>query len=240
MIRNSGLSFQLIMTEKTVIALDGPAGSGKSTVARYLSRRLNFEYIDSGAIYRTLTYFGLQYRGTSCLGIENEIAEWFNENPDQLNITYEDQTQIMWLKGHNISSQIRSPEVTREVRYVSDSPVCREIVNQKMRDLAERYNVVIDGRDIGTKVFPQTKYKFYLDAKPEIRVIRRAKEMNIPLKGEAFDQLLDDLLNRDANDMAREIAPLCQAEDATLIDTSDLTIEEVVEAIAIRTGLGMS
>jgi len=226
------------MTEKRVIALDGPAGSGKSTVARYLSRRLGFEYIDSGAIYRTLAYFGLQYLGTSCLDIENEIAKWFNENPDQLKITYEDQTQSMWLKGYNISSQIRSPEVTREVRFVSDSPACRKIVNQKMRDLAEQYDVVIDGRDIGTKVFPLTRYKFYLDAKPEIRVTRRAKEMNIPLQGEPFNNLLDDLLKRDASDMARKIAPLCKAEDATLIDTSDLTIDEVVEMIAIRTGLG--
>lgn len=223
-----------------VIALDGPAGSGKSTVAKYLSQRLKFEYIDSGAIYRTLTYFGLQYLSTSCQGKENEIADWFSQNPEQMKITYADQAQIMWLKGCNISSQIRSPEVTREVRFVSDSQACRAIVNQKMRDLAEKYDVVIDGRDIGTKVFPRTRYKFYLDAKPEIRVARRAKEMSIPLRGDAFDQLLNDLLERDASDMAREIAPLCQAEDATLIDTSALTVDEVVETIVIKTGLGQS
>ncbi len=219
-----------------VIALDGPAGSGKSTVAKYLSKELKFEYIDSGAIYRTLTFYGLQYLGTGCLGREEEIAGWFSKNPDQMSITYEDHTQIMWLKGNDISGQIRSPEVTREVRFVSDSPSCREIVNQKMRDLAEKYDVVIDGRDIGTKVFPQTRYKFYLDGKPEIRVARRAKEMNIPLQGEAFDQLLNDLLDRDASDMAREIAPLCQAEDAILIDTSDLTVNEVVETIKTHLG----
>ncbi len=219
-----------------VIALDGPAGSGKSTVAKYLSKELKFEYIDSGAIYRTLTFYGLQYLGSGCLGREEEIAGWFSENPDQMNITYNDHTQIMWLKGNDISGQIRSPEVTREVRFVSDSPACREIVNQKMRDLAEKYDVVIDGRDIGTKVFPQTRYKFYLDGKPEIRVTRRAKEMNIPLQGEAFDQLLKDLLDRDASDMAREIAPLCQAEDAVLIDTSELTVDEVVETIKTHLG----
>ncbi|MBT3226384.1 MAG: (d)CMP kinase [Deltaproteobacteria bacterium] len=222
----------------TVIALDGPAGSGKSTVAKHLSQQLKFEYIDSGAIYRSLTFYGLQYLGAGCQGKEEEIANWFSENPDQIKITYEDHTQIMWLKGSDISRQIRSPEVTREVRFVSDSPACREIVNQKMRDLAEKYDVVIDGRDIGTKVFPETRYKFYLDGKPEIRVARRAKEMNIPLQGEAFDQLLKGLLDRDASDMAREIAPLCQAEDAVLVDTSALTVDEVVETI--RKHLGSS
>ena len=222
----------------TVIALDGPAGSGKSTVAKHLSQQLKFEYIDSGAIYRSLTFYGLQYLGAGCQGKEEEIANWFSENPDQIKITYEDHTQIMWLKGSDISRQIRSPEVPREVRFVSDSPACREIVNQKMRDLAEKYDVVIDGRDIGTKVFPETRYKFYLDGKPEIRVARRAKEMNIPLQGEAFDQLLKGLLDRDASDMAREIAPLCQAEDAVLVDTSALTVDEVVETI--RKHLGSS
>ena len=222
----------------TVIALDGPAGSGKSTVAKHLSQQLKFEYIDSGAIYRSLTFYGLQYLGAGCQGKEEEIANWFSENPDQIKITYEDHTQIMWLKGSDISRQIRSPEVTREVRFVSDSPACREIVNQKMSDLAEKYDVVIDGRDIGTKVFPETRYKFYLDGKPEIRVARRAKEMNIPLQGEAFDQLLKGLLDRDASDMAREIAPLCQAEDAVLVDTSALTVDEVVETI--RKHLGSS
>ncbi|MFH2133098.1 MAG: (d)CMP kinase [bacterium] len=220
------------MTAKTVVALDGPAGSGKSTIARHLSQRLQFEYLDSGAIYRTLTYFGLQYLDGTCQGREEEIADWFSRNPDQMKITYVDHTQLMWLKGQDISQHIRSPEVTREVRFVSDSPACREIVNQKMRDLADRYEVVIDGRDIGTKVFPQTRYKFYLDAKPEIRATRRAKEMNIPLQGDAFNRLYKDLLDRDASDMARKIAPLCQAEDAHLIDTSDLTIDEVVEKIS--------
>jgi cytidylate kinase len=219
-----------------VIALDGPAGSGKSTVAKHLSQQLKFEYIDSGAIYRTLTFYGLQYLGTGCLGREKEIANWFSENPDQMKITYKNHTQIMWLKGSDISGQIRSPEVTREVRFVSDYPACREIVNQKMRDLAEKYDVVIDGRDIGTKVFPQTRYKFYLDGKPEIRVMRRAKEMNIPLQGEPFDQLLKELLGRDASDMAREIAPLCKAEDAVLIDTSNLTVDEVVKTIKTHLG----
>ncbi len=222
------------MASKTVIALDGPAGSGKSTVARHLSQTLDFEYLDSGAIYRTLTYFGLHYLGSSCQGREEEIAIWFSENPDQMKISYQDRTQVMWLKGNDISQQIRTPEVTRDVRFVSDSPACRDIVNQKMRDLAEQYPVVIDGRDIGTKVFPQTPHKFYLDAETKIRATRRAKEMGVPLEGEAFNKLLADIIDRDASDMAREIAPLCQAEDALLVDTSSLTIDEVVETIKAR------
>ncbi len=219
------------MALKTVIALDGPAGSGKSTVAKHLSKNLDFEYLDSGAIYRTLTYFGIEYFESSCQGREEEIATWFSEHPDQMNITYRDHTQVMWLKDTDISQLIRTPEVTRDVRFVSDSPECRDIVNRKIRALAEKYPVVIDGRDIGTKVFPQAPYKFYLDAKPEIRATRRAMESGVPTHGDAFEQLLADIMERDASDMAREIAPLRQAEDAVLVDTSDLTVDEVVEVI---------
>lgn len=219
------------MAPKTVIALDGPAGSGKSTVAKHLSQILNYEYLDSGAIYRTLTLFGQQNIASSCQGSENEIAAWFTQNPNEMRITYQDHTQIMWLKEGNISSQIRTPEVTRDVRYVSDSPACREFANGKMRALADQYPIVIDGRDIGTKVFPEAPYKFYLDAKPEIRARRRALESGVPTKGDEFEKLLADIQERDASDMAREIAPLKQAEDAVLIDTSELGIDEVVEKI---------
>lgn len=222
------------MALKKIVALDGPAGSGKSTVARHLSETLNYEYLDSGAMYRTLTLYGLQNLGSSCKGREDEIATWFIDHPEGMTITYENHIQVMWLNDKNVSSEIRSPEVTRDVRYVSDCQACREIVNRKMRHLAEQYPVVIDGRDIGTKVFPDTPNKFYLDARPEIRATRRALENGISTQGTDFDQLLADIMERDAGDMAREIAPLRQAEDAILIDTSDLTVEEVVERIRLQ------
>lgn len=219
------------MAFKTVIALDGPAGSGKSTVARELSKALGFEYLDSGAIYRTLTLYGLRHLGSTCQGREAEIANRFETHPDRIAVTYQDHQQVMWLEDEDVSQSIRSPEVTREVRYVSDNAACRAIVNAKMRRLAEQVPVVIDGRDIGTKVFPDTPHKFYLDARPEIRAKRRALESGVPTSGEAFEKLLADIQERDAGDMARTIAPLRQAEDAVSIDTSEMNVEAVVSAI---------
>jgi len=222
------------MQPKTVIALDGPAGSGKSTVAKHLSRELNFVYLDSGAIYRTLTYFGLQNLSSTCKGREAEIAAWFRGHPQEIRITYQDHTQVMWLSGQDVSSRIRSQEVTRDVRYVSDHPECREFVNNMMRRLAEQHPVVIDGRDIGTRVFPETPHKFYLDARPEVRAQRRARDYGIPTEGEAFEQLLAEILERDAGDMARTIAPLRRADDAILLDTTDMSVAEVAAAIRSR------
>ncbi|MCP4749710.1 MAG: (d)CMP kinase [Proteobacteria bacterium] len=214
-----------------VIALDGPAGSGKSTVAKSLSRHLNIEYIDSGAIYRTLTLYGMKRYENTCVGHEQEIADYFADQPDEIGITYQSHSQKMWLKEDDVSQQIRDVSVTRQVKHIADNPACREIVNRMIRNLAERYSVVIDGRDIGTKVFPDAPYKFYLDAKPEIRATRRAKELNIPLEGEKFENLLQEILERDRTDMARAIAPLCKADDAVYLDTSLLNVEEVVEAL---------
>jgi cytidylate kinase len=128
----------------------------------------------------------------------------------------------------DISDEIRTPEVTRNIRYIANHPACRDYVNQRMRSLAENYSFVIDGRDIGTVVFPDAKNKFYLDATPEVRAIRRAKEMNLPLEGVEFQTLCDEIISRDKSDMEREIAPLKKAESAQLIDTSDLSIEGVL------------
>ena len=217
-----------------IIALDGPAGSGKSTIAKSLSQNLEIEYIDSGAIYRTLTLYGMRQYGNSCSGFEQKIADFFKGNPDFLGLTYEEHTQKMWLDGEDVSSAIRHPEVTRQIRHVAGHAACREIVDQKMRQLANSYSFVIDGRDIGTVVFPDTPYKFYLDASPQVRAIRRAKELNIPLKGPAFKILLRDIAERDTSDMNRDLAPLKRADDAIIIDSSDLSIEGVLEAIQLE------
>ncbi len=219
-----------------IIALDGPAGSGKSTIARILSQKIKVEYIDSGAIYRTLTLFGMRNNENKCSGYELKIADYFSKNKDQLTITYENHTQMMWLHGENVSSLIRDPELTKQIRYVADHVGCREFVNQKMRSLADQYSFVIDGRDIGTVVFPDTPYKFFLNATAEIRARRRAKEMSLPLEGEKYNALLQDIIDRDETDRGRVIAPLKKADDAIEIDTSPLTIDEVVSLVKYHIG----
>ncbi len=214
-----------------IIAIDGPAGSGKSTIAKYLAQKLKIEYIDSGAIYRTLTLHCMNQFNNDCSNYTHEISGCIKKDSDKISIEYKNHTQIMKLESDDVSKQIRNPNVTGQVKYIADNPDCRKVVNKKIRNLAENYSVIIDGRDIGTKVFPDSKYKFYLDALPEIRAKRRALETGIPTNGKEFENLLEDIIQRDNNDMNREIAPLRRASDAHLIDTSDLNIEEVVDSV---------
>lgn len=221
-------------SRNTVIAIDGPAGSGKSTIARLLAEELNIEYIDSGAIYRTLTLFGMREFKGDCQGQEDRIAEYFAEHPEQIIITYQDHTQTMWLGNEDVSKKIRAPEVTGQVRYIADNPRCRSIVNDRIRKTAEAYSVVIDGRDIGTIVFPDTPFKFYLDARPETRAERRAGDLNIPLKSAEFEKLLETINQRDRQDRQREIAPLRKAPDAYFLDTTELSVGEVLDVILER------
>lgn len=127
-----------------------------------------------------------------------------------------------------VSEEIRTPEVTKQVKHIADNLECRELVNAILRNLACQYSFAIDGRDIGTVVFPHASCKFYLDAELKIRAARRAKEFHLPEGGEAYRRLLQDMRKRDAEDKAREIGPLAIAEDAIVIDTSDLDIDQVV------------
>ncbi len=213
-----------------IVALDGPAGSGKSTVAKHLSQRLGIGYIDSGAIYRTMALFGMRRFG-GCLGNERKIAEFFRGRPQELGIVYENDSQKMVLQGEEVAAEIRTPEVTGQVRHIADSVECREIANGMLRRLSAKLSFVIDGRDIGTTVFPNAPFKFYLDARAEIRAARRAKDFGLPEEGEAFRHLLRDMRTRDAEDAARKVGPLAVAADAVVIDTSDLDIDGVVDRI---------
>ncbi|MDX2469099.1 MAG: (d)CMP kinase [SAR324 cluster bacterium] len=220
----------MIKKKKIVVALDGPAGSGKSTIAKFLAQDLGLDYIDSGALYRSLAYYGLTHFDL-VESKEDQIATHFEKNPEDLKIIYENHHQVVIFQGAKLEVEIRTPEVTKQVRYVANHSGCRDIVNQKMRDAAKHYSLVVDGRDIGTVVFPKSNNKFYLDADPVIRATRRAKETDVPLVGPKFDQLVADIIDRDQSDMRRSLAPLKKGKDATVIDTSDLTIDQVVSKI---------
>ena len=214
-----------------IIPIDGPAGAGKSTIALQVSRKLHIEYIDSGALYRALTLFAMNTFSPEIHGYENQVANYFSENPKSLQIKWIDGQQKVYLKAVDISSEIRTPKVTRNIKYIANHGCCRDIVNQTMRKIADTHSFVIDGRDIGTEAFPSAKYKFYLDASAEVRAKRRAKETNIPIESEAFKKLKLEIIERDKNDINRKIAPLKKAENATYIDTSNLNIEEVISCI---------
>jgi len=213
-----------------IIAIDGPAGSGKSTLAQMLAEKLNIEYIDSGAIYRTLAYFGKSRLGR-VEGKEEEIARFFQTHPQELAIRYERHLQIMNLGGEDLDDEIRNREITREVKWVANHAACREIVNAKIRQTAAHYSCVIDGRDIGTVVFPEQKNKFFLNADPRIRAARRAKDLEIAEGSEEFEELVKEIVERDQSDMNRSLAPLKKAADAHEIDTTSLTPAQVLEEI---------
>ncbi len=213
-----------------VVALDGPAGAGKSTIAKNLANEINVAYIDSGSIYRTLTYIGLT-TFQSIEGFEDQIAAIFNTNLEALRIIYTNQQQEIYWNNTLLGEELHSLALTKQIKWVANHAACRDIVNQKIRHIALTYPVVIDGRDIGSIVFPNTPYKFYLDASLEERTRRRAAEKNIAENTEAFFDLQNNIAQRDHTDQTRSIAPLKQADDAVYLDTSSLSINQVVQSL---------
>jgi len=222
------------MNEKKirVIALDGPAGSGKSTIAKKLAEKIGFVHADSGAIYRTLTFAMMKKFG------EGETAEEFGENvkkmkPEEIkslkvDITLENGLQINRISGMDVGDEIRTPVVTSRIRYIADTPACREEVNRLLREFAGKTDIVIDGRDIGSAVFPETPYKFFLDASIEIRAERRKNDFIGQGKDLSIDEIASDIRKRDEGDRNRHIGALVCPDDAILIDTSTMTPEDVL------------
>ncbi len=209
------------------IAIDGPAGAGKSTIAKLIAKKKNYIYVDTGAMYRAMALYFLE------TGIKADEQEKISHVVDQIDvtITYENGEQIVWLNGRNVNGMIRTEEVSRMASATSVNSDVRAKLVELQRKLASKENVVMDGRDIGTVVLPNADVKVYLTASSAVRAKRRYEEQIA--KGEEcnLEEIEKDIIERDHRDMTREISPLKQAEDAILLDSSDMTIEEVADAV---------
>jgi CMP/dCMP kinase len=199
-----------------VIAIDGPAASGKSSVARELARRLEFVYVNSGAIYRAITWHILQN------GIDPEDGEGITKGLRLALITcaLQDKESRILIDGVDPADHLRDDRVNESVARVSQFSVVRQIAAEKMHEHAQSHDLVVEGRDIGSVVFPDTPYKFYLDASPQVRLQRRAAQGG-----------RDEIALRDRTDSSRSVSPLVIAKDACVIDTSHLTIQQVIDEI---------
>lgn len=209
------------------IALDGPAGSGKSTISKIIGKKLNILCLDTGAMYRTCALKCL-YEGIS---IEDEAAVSHIMQNINLEVKYENGEQHTFLDGKDVSTEIRKPEISMLASSVSALGCVREKMVSLQREIAAKTSCILDGRDIGTNVLPNAKFKFYLTASPEVRANRRTCENEQKGFKTPYETILKEIIERDNQDKHRKIAPLLQAEDAILIDSSNMTIEEVVAFI---------
>ena len=212
------------MEKKNVIAIDGPSGAGKSTIAKILSEKLGYEYISTGAMYRLV---GLLADERGIFNEDEKVKILCNELSDK--IKFKDGR--IFYDGVDYTDKIYENRVSRLASDISKKKVVREALGKLQRQIGLKQPSILEGRDIGTVIFPDAKYKFFLDATPEIRAKRRF--LQLKEKGEKVDysQILKEIVDRDRNDSTREIAPLKKADDAVYIDTSNLTIEEVVNKI---------
>lgn len=216
------------MAKMISIAIDGPAGAGKSTIARRLARELGYRYVDTGAIYRTVAYF-MDLWGVSPKDVDG-IARYIDELT--VGIEYDDNgVQHMIMNGMDVTEDIRSQDISQKASMVSAHAVVREMLLDMQREVARRFNVIMDGRDIGTVVLPQATVKIFLTASPEVRARRRTDELLAKGQKANYDTVLKEIRQRDYQDTHREIAPLKMARDSIKVDTSDMNLDQAVEAI---------
>ena len=215
------------MAKTYSVAIDGPAGAGKSTVAKALAKELGYHYVDTGAIYRTVAYF-LDLWGVSPKDIDG-VTRYIDELT--IDIDYdEDGKQHMIMNGMDVTEDIRTQDVAQKASLVSAHAVVRDVLLDMQRSVAKQHNVIMDGRDIGTVVLPRATVKIFLTASAEVRAKRRTDELTAKGQKADFTTVLKEIQQRDYQDMNRPIAPLKQAKDAILLDTSDLTTEQVIAA----------
>lgn len=216
------------MTKRISVAIDGPAGAGKSTLARRLARELGYRYVDTGAIYRTVAYF------FDLWGVSPKDVDGIKRYIDELTIRIEydeEGLQHMIMNGMDVTDDIRTQEISQKASIVSAQPIVREMLLDMQRQVAEEYDVVMDGRDIGTVVLPKATVKIFLTASPEVRAGRRTKELLEKGQKANFDQILKEIQQRDYQDTHREVAPLKMARDSVKLDTSELSIAETLTAM---------
>ena len=204
------------------IAIDGPAGAGKSSIAKLVSKELGYIYVDTGALYRTVGLYSIRK------GIDTKNAEAVTETLKDIEVKlgFVDGAQHVFLNGEDVSDAIRTPDASMGASNVSAIPAVRTFLFDLQRDIAKNNNCIMDGRDIGTVVLPNAQIKLFLTASPEARAERRYKELIEKGEKVDFQEVLDDINKRDYQDSHREIAPLRQAEDAILVDNSGCNLEE--------------
>lgn len=216
------------MGKKISVAIDGPAGAGKSTIARRLAGELGFRYVDTGAIYRTVAYF------MDLWGVSPKDVDGVNRYIDELTvgIEYDDEgVQHMLMNGMDVTGDIRTPEISQKASLISAHAVVRDVLLDMQRDMAEEYDVVMDGRDIGSVVLPKATVKIFLTASPEVRARRRYQELLEKGQKASYEQVLRDVQQRDYQDTHRDIAPLKMCRDSVKVDTSEMDLEQSVAAI---------
>lgn len=216
------------MAKKISIAIDGPAGAGKSTIARRLSQELGYYYVDTGAIYRTVAYFfdlwGISPKDT------DGIARYIDELT--LGIEYDEEgVQHMIMNGLDVTGDIRSQEISQKASLISAQPIVRDMLLDMQREVAKAHDVIMDGRDIGTVVLPRATVKIFLTASAEVRARRRTNEYLAKGKKADYERILKEIQQRDFQDTHREVAPLKPARDSVMLDTSDMDLEAVIDAI---------
>ena len=216
------------MAKTYSIAIDGPAGAGKSTIAKRLAKELGYQYVDTGAIYRTVAYF-LDLWGVSPKDIDN-----VNRYIDELTvgIEYDEEgVQHMIMNGMDVTDDIRTQDISQKASLVSAHACVREMLLDMQRDVAKEHNVIMDGRDIGTVVLPKANVKIFLTASAEVRAKRRADELAAKGQKADLNKILKEIQQRDYQDTHREIAPLKMARDSIKVDTSEMDIDQVVAHI---------
>nr|WP_297395697.1 (d)CMP kinase [uncultured Peptostreptococcus sp.] len=209
--------------ENLVIAIDGPAGAGKSTISKLIAKNLGINYIDTGAMYRAITYKCLE-AGIDIADIQSVIDICQSTDVDFVD-------NCIYLDGTCLNDEIRSLEVSSNVSNVAKIPQVREFLLQKQREIGKRSDVILDGRDVGTHIFPDTKYKFFLNASAEERGRRRYQELIDKGQDLVLADIVEDIKKRDYIDSTREVAPLVKADDAIEVDSTSMSIQEVVKYI---------
>ena len=213
------------MAKTYAIAIDGPAGAGKSTIAKRLAKELGYYYVDTGAIYRTVAYF------LDLWGVSPKDVDGVERYIDELTVSIEydeDGSQHMIMNGMDVTNDIRTQEISQKASLVSAHAVVREVLLDMQREVARRHNVIMDGRDIGTVVLPKADVKIFLTAAPEVRAKRRCDELLAKGQKAVYETVLQEIIQRDYQDSHRAIAPLKMARDSVKVDTSNLDIDGVI------------